>query len=84
LALKIGFRGLWFEFGILEKDYGWLRLTAAADCGPFLVPDGGLQGVSLLEGRGWKHFLFFSLLIFPGQLTINLELFRTRGIRLFN
>jgi hypothetical protein len=80
LALKIGFRGLWFEFGILEKDYGWLRLTAAADCGPFLVPDGGLQGVNL-SGR-WKHFSF--IFIFPGQLTINLELFRTRGIRLFN
>ena len=27
------------------EDYGWLRLRAAADCGPFLVPDGGLQDV---------------------------------------
>ena len=47
MALKNGFRGLWFEVGMLVKDYGWLRLTAAADCGPLLVPDGRLQGVGV-------------------------------------
>jgi hypothetical protein len=51
-----------------KKDYGWLRLRAAADCGPFFVPDGGLQDV----GIWWQH----QVLAFPMRLTTNLELFR--------
>jgi hypothetical protein len=57
LALKVGPRGLWFEVGMRKKDYGWLRLRAAADCGPFFVPDGGLQDV----GIWWQH----QVLAFP-------------------
>ncbi len=51
MALKVGLRGLWFEVGISLEDYGRLRLTAAADCGPSLVPGGGSQDVNLLGGN---------------------------------
>jgi len=54
----------------------WLRalegLSASVD---------GFDGVQGLVGRGWKTVPQGAAL---GQLTTSLELFRTRGIRLFN
>jgi hypothetical protein len=54
-----------------KKDYGWLRLRAAADCGPFFVPDGRLQDVIVSVFGGNIKFGFFC---FP--LAINNQ-FRT-------
>jgi hypothetical protein len=68
VLVKVGPRGLWFEVGMREEDYGWLRLRAAADCGPSLAPGGGLQDVR----AEWQQ----AVLTFPWQLTTNLELFR--------
>jgi len=39
--------------------------------------DGNRPSSGLFTGSGWGKPS-------PGQLTVNLELFRTRGIRLFN
>jgi hypothetical protein len=62
-----------YKSGILAdngKCGGWLRLRAAADCGPSLAPGGGLQDVR----AEWQQ----AVLTFPWQLTTNLELFRLK------
>jgi hypothetical protein len=53
-----------------KEDYGWLRLRAAADCGPFFVPDGGLQDVICFLVATSNYFLLSLCALFsaPGEI----------------
>ena len=76
MALKVGPRGPALEGGISARvDYGVASNGCAVDP-RVLLPDG--------VGKVLRDLETGPLRLYPRQVTTDLELTRTRGIRLFN